>query len=135
MSGGGHPSPRVLQNLITLLSLFRNPSIMAYTGINIPYTTVREARADGSSVLPDPAWGCTSRGIILDLSRQAQRILTPWGGLSLGYRLAFPGYQDKAPPAPDDAKKKPKANTPWPLVAANAAEGEVCLTARESGAA
>jgi len=112
------------QNLITLLSLFRNPSIKSYTGINIPYTTIREARSDGSSVLPDPAWGCTSRGIILDLSRQAQRILTPWGGLSLGYRLAFPGYQEKAPPAADDAKKKSKANTQWPHVPANAAEGE-----------
>ena len=114
------------QDLISLIALFRSPSVKNYTGINVPWTSCREARSDGSSVLPDPLWGFTTRGIILDLSRQAQRILTPWGGLTLGYRLSFPGYQDKEVPEPssDPKAKKPAHNTAWPVTPAGPSSGE-----------
>ena len=111
---------------MSLLGLFRCPSVKSYTGISVPWTSCREARSDGSSVLPDPLWGFTSRGIVLDLSRQAQRILTPWGGLTLGYRLSFPGYQDKEVPEPitDPKAKKPAHNTAWPATPAGPSNGE-----------
>jgi len=100
--------------LATLLAIFRSPSVVRYSGVNIPWSSCRESKSDGSAVMPEPLWGYTSRGLVLDLSRQSQRIITPWGGLSFGYRLAFPGYQDKVPAA--DAVHI--TTTPWPHVAA-----------------
>ena len=93
----------------------------------------RATRSDGTpDSTPNPEHGASSYGLVIDLSRRAQRLLTPWGSLPIGYRLSFPGYQEKQPPQAetDDGgaatKRRPKKGiVPWQLVpAAPATETE-----------
>ena len=111
-----------LHGVVQLLSA---PSVKAYSGLVVPFK-VRECTGDKA---PKPEHGSTSHGIVLDMSRRAQRLLTPWGALPIGYRLSFDGYQSKNPPADDEGggKKgaKPKKPTvPWELVPAEKVDPE-----------
>ena len=106
-----------------LLMVLGAPSVRAYSGLNIPF----KLSTKNAEATPNPEHGSTSRGLILDLSRRSQRLLTPWGSLAIGYRLAFPGYQEKVPspeeedksPAGKAAAKAKRGATPWPLVPPN----------------
>ena len=77
-----------------LLTLLRQPSVDKYCGLSIPF----KLRDSSGHSTPNGDHGASTRGLVLDLSRRAQRLLTPWGSLPLGYRLAFDGYQEKNPP-------------------------------------
>ena len=75
--------------LHTLLAMLRAPSVHAYTGLVLPF----KLRDNSEYSTPNPEHGSSSHGLVLDLSRRAQRLLTPWGSFPIGYRLAFTGYQ------------------------------------------
>lgn len=130
----------VFAALYGVLTMLSSPSLKAYTGMVVPFQ-VKDVRGSNPESTPNPEHGCSSHGIIFDLSRRAQRLLTPWGSLPIGYRLAFPGYQDKAPPSAEDEAEKEKTRggrakkgpVPWQLVPANPAPDETyplffCLT-------
>ena len=86
-----------------LAAILSNSGVASYAGINLPFTRLQEVDVTKTGyACPKPECGVSSRGLILDLSRGAQRIITPWGSLPIGYRLAFPGYQDKAPPPSEE---------------------------------
>ena len=75
-----------------LAAILSNNSVASYAGINLPFTRLQEADVSKTGyACPKPACGVSSRGLILDLSRGTQRIITPWGSLPLGYQLVFPG--------------------------------------------
>ena len=84
----------VFAGLYGVVAMLSAPSVHEYTGLVVPFK-LKDRNADCT---PNPEHGSTSHGIVLDLSRRAQRLLTPWGSLPLGYRLAFDGYQEKNPP-------------------------------------
>ena len=101
--------------LHTVLTMLKQPSVGEYNGFTIPFKIGDSSEYSN----PKAEHGATSRGLILDLSRRAQRLLTPWGSFPIGYRLAFPGYQEKKPPEEDEGDKKKrgaKKTTPFPLV-------------------
>ena len=79
------PPPPGLHALLALLS---NASVSDYAGLNLPFKKLEEK--DGPAC-PRPECGMTNRGLLLDLSRGVQRLITPWGSLPLGYKLDFPG--------------------------------------------
>ena len=75
-----------------LAAILSNSSVASYAGINLPFTRLQAVDVTKSGyACPKPECGVSSRGLILDLSRGAQRIITPWGSLPLGYQLVFPG--------------------------------------------
>ena len=75
-----------------LAAILSNSSVASYAGINLPFTRLQAVDVTKSGyACPKPECGVSSRGLILDLSRCAQRIITPWGSLPLGYQLVFPG--------------------------------------------
>jgi len=113
--------------LHALLTVLSAPSIKTYSGLVLPFKIRGGAEYD----TPNAEHGATSRGIVLDLSRRAQRLLTPWGSFPIGYRLAFPGYQDKMPPPEEEEEKSPnpklkkkKTGAPWPLIPAAPTEDD-----------
>ena len=76
-----------------LLALLSSPSISGYAGLKLPFTKLCEPNAAQSgAAYPKAACGMTNRGMVIDLSRGVQRIITPWGTLPLGYKLDFPGF-------------------------------------------
>ena len=117
----------LFHQLYGLLGILSSNSVRLYTGLVVPFQLKQLRESGAGDSTPNPEHGSCSRGFILDLSRRAQRLLTPWGSFPIGYRLSFPGYQEKLPPAEEEetdkkgaaarAKAK-KAATPWPLVAA-----------------
>jgi hypothetical protein len=75
-----------------LAAILSNSGVASYAGINLPFTRLQEVDVTKTGyACPKPECGVSSRGLILDLSRGAQRIITPWGSLPLGYQLVFPG--------------------------------------------
>lgn len=113
--------------LHALLAVLGAPSIKTYSGLVLPFKIRGGAEYD----TPNAEHGATSRGIVLDLSRRSQRLLTPWGSFPIGYRLAFPGYQDKMPPPEEEEEKSPnpklkkkKTGAPWPLIPAAPTEDD-----------
>jgi len=102
--------------LHTLLTVLRQPSVGTYCGFSIPF----KIKDNSEYATPNPEHGASSRGLVLDLSRRAQRLLTPWGSFPIGYRLAFPNYQEKKAPAEEEdekTKRRPKKpSTPFPLI-------------------
>ena len=101
--------PLVYESLHYLLALLGAPSVRQYSGLVLPFTKLDDATNEHSK--PNAEHGCTSRGLVLDLSRRAQRLLTPWGSLPLGYRLSFPGYQLRVP---DEAEEVTSTRTRTP---------------------
>jgi len=110
-----------------LAAILSNSSVASYAGINMPFTRFQEVDVTKTGyAAPKSACGVSSRGLILDLSRGAQRIITPWGSLPLGYQLEFPGFNANenvelaegsiAPTAPGtkapDALREPEGNPP-----------------------
>ena len=72
-----------------LLAILRDESVVAYTRLSLPFA---------GAGTPEPRLGCTSEGLLLDLSKGAvQRLVTPWGTLPLRYALCFQGYQEPEP--------------------------------------
>ena len=116
--------PQVYEGLHALVHILSHPSVRAYSGLVVPFK-MKDRNADCT---PNPEHGSTSHGLVLDLSRRAQRLLTPWGSLPIGYRLSFEGYQEKVPPAEaEDTKSKgrgKKGAVPWALVPADPAATE-----------
>ena len=117
----------LFKQLYGLLGILSSPSVKQYAGLVVPFQIKQLRETTNPEAQPNPEHGSCSRGFILDLSRRAQRLLTPWGSLPIGYRLSFPGYQGKVPPVEEEdpnAKKGPlsrakKSAVPWPLVPAN----------------
>jgi len=104
--------PAVYEHLHTLAAILSNPSVQSYAGLNVPFN-LKEKGTFGNlnpEHAPRSEEGASSRGLILDLSRRAQRLLTPWGSLPFGYRLSFEGYQEKLQTEEEAAaKSKSKA--------------------------
>jgi hypothetical protein len=117
----------VFSALYGVLAILLSPSVRDYTGLTVPFVA-KDLRGSNPESTPNPEHGSSSHGIILDLSRRAQRLLTPWGSLPIGYRLSFNGYQEKVAPAeeePESAKRRPKKGpVAWPLIPAGPAEDE-----------
>jgi len=114
----------VYANLHTLVAMLSGPSVRKYSGLVVPFK-LKDKTPENA---PNPEHGASSHGLIIDVSRRAQRLLTPWGSLPIGYRLAFEGYQEKElPPAEDDAASKnkaKKAKVSLPVVPADPAADE-----------
>lgn len=118
----------MFHHLYTLLSMLSSPSVKNYAGLVVPFQLKQLRESGAGDSTPNPEHGSCSRGFILDLSRRGQRLLTPWGSLPLGYRLSYPGYQEKnPPPEEEEADKKgaaarakaKKAAVPWPIIPAH----------------
>ena len=73
-------------SLLGLLEILRDPSIAGYTGLSFPF--------NGPGV-PEPRKGCTASGVIIDASKDTQKLITRWGVLPFKYALTFEGYQDE----------------------------------------
>ena len=111
----------VYAHLHTLVAILSSPSVKAYSGMEVAF----KLKSRNAESTPVPEHGATSHGLILDLSRRAQRLLTPWGSLPIGYRLSFEGYQEKVPAEEEGGKKKVKKGAvPWPLVPVVGGENE-----------
>ena len=76
------------ESLLGLLEIVRSPGFSEHTGLQ-PWVGT-----------PEPQLGCTTAGLLFDLSRQQQRLVTPFGALTLSYSLCFPGYLEPSAPPP-----------------------------------
>ena len=102
----------LFHQLYGLLGILSSNSVRLYTGLVVPFQLKQLRESGAGDSTPNPSTGRCSRGFILDLSRRAQRLLTPWGSFPIGYRLSFPGYQEKLPPATRRPTRRARPRAP-----------------------
>ncbi|KAJ1621046.1 hypothetical protein T492DRAFT_887690 [Pavlovales sp. CCMP2436] len=88
---------RDIQALMRLIGVLSHPSVAPVTGTQLLFERGEESVRPDSP--PADVEMRTSQGIVLELGRYAQRLLTPWGAYVISYALTFEGYNDEQPRA------------------------------------
>lgn len=93
---------RDMQALMRLIGLLSHPSVAPISGTQLMIERGEaDVRPDGP---PSEEEMRTSCGLVLELSRYGQRLLTPWGAYPMLYTLTFEGYnEDQARAVPEEA--------------------------------